>query len=166
MAVTTLMERVGLTQGGFYSHFASKDALVREAIDVMFDDALRFSRDVEARSKPEAVLLGYIDAYLSPAHRDAPGRGCPLPALAGDFARRDAPARDRFEAGLGLLTGRLAAAVADAGLERPEAQASAILSQMVGTIVLARSTTGAASDAILADARASLISRLGLKDTA
>ena len=86
------------------------------------------------------------------------------PALSGDYARRDAPACHRFEIGFSRLTDRLAASAADAGLESPEAQASAILLQMVGAIVLARSVRGPASDAILANARSSLMLHYGLEE--
>lgn len=166
MAVAGIMKRAGLTHGGFYSHFPSKDALVAEAIDVMFQDALRLSRTVQIKSEPRAVLLGCINMYLSRAHCDARESGCPLPSLSGDLARATPALRDRFAAGVVVLTERLSAAVAELGLEQPEAHASAILSQMVGAVVLARAVDGPASDAILENARSSLISRYGLENTA
>lgn len=166
MAVAGVMKRAGLTHGGFYSHFPSKDALVAEAIDTMFEDALELSLAVEATSEPRAALLGYINMYLSRAHRDARESGCPLPSLSGDLARATSAARDRFAAGVVVLTQRLSAAVAELGLEQPEAHASAILSQMVGAVVLARAVDGSASDEILENARSSLISRYGLENTA
>nr|WP_246352474.1 TetR/AcrR family transcriptional regulator [Sphingomonas xinjiangensis] len=166
VTVAAVMKRAGLTHGGFYSHFASRDALVVEAIDAMFEDALRLSRAVEAKTEPRVALLDYIDIYLSRAHRDARERGCPLPALSGDLARAGPAARDRFTAGLAVLTERLSSAVAALGVEHPDVQASAILSQMVGAIVLARAVEGPASDAILENARSSLISRYGLENAA
>lgn len=166
MAVSAVMKRTGLTHGGFYSHFSSKDSLVSEAIDSMFEDALEISRAVEAKRGPRAALLGYIDMYLSRVHRDAREGGCPLPALSGDLARSSSLARDRFASGIAVLTTRLSVAVAELGLEGPDAQASAILSQMVGAVVLARAVEGPASDAILENARSSLISRYGLENTA
>ncbi len=166
VAVAKVMAQVGLTQGGFYSHFASKNALVIEAVDAMFEDALERSHQVERKGVGRATLLEYIDWYLSRAHRDARDRGCPLPALSGDFARCADSARDRFEAGLMMLTERLTASVAELGLASPEIRASAIMSQMVGAVVLARATTGSASDAILANARSSLISQYGLEEAA
>lgn len=166
VAVAGVMKRAGLTHGGFYSHFPSKDALVAEAIGAMFDEALKLSRAVEAEIQPQATLLGYIDVYLSPAHRDARERGCPLPALSGDLARSTSAARDQFAAGLAALTERLSAAVAELGIKHPEKEGAAILSQMVGAVVLARAVDGAASDTILHAARTSLLSRYGLEDAA
>jgi TetR/AcrR family transcriptional repressor of nem operon len=165
VAVAGIMKRVGLTHGGFYSHFPSKDTLVIEAIDAMFADALKLSRVIEDRSEPRAALLGYIDVYLSVVHRDARERGCPMPALAGDLARATSTARDRFAAGVAVLTERLSAAVAALGLENSDAEASAILSQMVGAVALARAVDGPASDAILENARSSLVARYGLAKT-
>lgn len=165
VAVAGIMKRVGLTHGGFYSHFRSKEALVIEAIDAMFADALQLSSAIEFRRKPRAALLGYIDVYLSAAHRDARERGCPMPALAGDLARATSPARDRFAAGVAVVTERLSAAVAALGLENPDAEASAILSQMVGAVALARAVDGPASDAVLENARSSLIARYELVQT-
>ena len=166
VGVAGVMKRAGLTHGGFYSHFASKDALVTEAIGAMFDDAGAVSRAIEAANEPRAALVGYIDFYLSRAHRDARERGCPLPALSSDLARSTPAARDRFAAGVSALTRRLARALAALGVVKPESEASAMLSQLVGAGVLARAVEGAASDAILADAKASLLARYGLETAA
>ena len=163
VAVAGVMKRAGLTHGGFYSHFASKDALVTEAIGAMFDDARDASRAIEAESDPRAALLGYIGFYLSRTHRDARERGCPLPTLSGALARATPAARDHFAAGVGALTQRLAVALGGLGVADPQAEASAVLSQMVGAVVLARAVAGEASDAILADAKASLIARYRLE---
>lgn len=166
VAVGRVMERAGLTHGGFYSHFASKTALVTEAIGAMFEDARELSRTIESGAEPHAALVGYIDFYLSHAHRDARERGCPLPALSGDLARSTSEARGRFAEGVAGLSRRLSGALAALGVENADAEGSAMLSQMVGAVVLARAVDGAASDAILADARASLMARYGLEETA
>lgn len=168
VGVAGVMRRAGLTHGGFYSHFASKDALVTEAIGTMFEDARDRSRDLDAEGDGDqrAALRGYIGFYLSRAHRDAREQGCPLPALSGDLARSAPAARERFAAGAALLTRRLAMALAGAGVANPEREGSAMLSQMVGAVVLARAVDGAASDAILRDARSSLIARYGLEKAA
>lgn len=166
VAVAGVMKRVGLTHGGFYSHFSSKDALVTEAIGTMFEDAHKQARFVEAENGPRGALLAHIDFYLSRAHRDARERGCPLPALSGDLARSNIAARDRFAAGVAVLTKRISAALAELGFDHPDAEGSAILSQLVGAVVLARAVDGAASDAILENARASLVSHYGLEGSA
>jgi TetR/AcrR family transcriptional repressor of nem operon len=165
-AITGVMKRAGLTHGGFYAHFPSKDALVAEAVGAMFDDARAHARTIAATDDPRAALLGYVDFYLSKAHRDARERGCPLPALSGDLARSNPAARGRFAEGVAHLTDRLATALGALGVPNAKAEASAMLSQLVGAVVLARAVEGAASDAVLADTRASLVARFALEPRA
>lgn len=164
VAVAGVMARAGLTHGGFYAHFASKDELVAEAIGTMFDDARARSSAIEQEANPRIALRSYIDFYLSAAHRDTRDRGCPLPALSGDFARSDATARDRFGVGIAGLSQRLAQGLRGIGCATPEADASAMLAQMVGAVVLSRAVADPRhSDAILADVHADLIARFGLE---
>ena len=163
VAVSGIMARAGLTHGGFYAHFASKDELVAEAVGAMFDDARARSAGIGQENDPRAALRAYVDFYLSRAHRDGRDRGCPLPTLSGDFARSDALARDRFGAGLKGLTERLARGLRGVGCATPEADAAAMLAQMVGAVALSRAVSDPAqSDAILADTHANLVARYGL----
>lgn len=163
VGVIGVMKRVGLTHGGFYAHFASKDALVVEAIDAMFEDARSLSLAIEADADPRSALRSYVEAYLSGTHRDARERGCPLPALAGDLARSAPAARERFEAGVSVITARLSRALQRLGEDDPDLEASSMLSQMVGAVSLARAMDGPASDTVLASARAALTARYGLE---
>lgn len=164
VSVARVMARAGLTHGGFYAHFASKDDLVAEAVGTMFDDA-RARLTAMAEDEPRRALRGYIDFYLSHAHRDNREWGCPLPALSGDLARADPAARARFGAGVKGLSDRLAQRLRAIGNATPETDASAMLTQMVGAVALARAVADPAqSDAILADAHADLIVRYGLED--
>ena len=165
VAVAGVMARAGLTHGGFYAHFSSKDALVGEAIGTMFEDA-RDRADAIAAGDPRAALRGYLDFYVSAAHRDSRERGCPLPALSGDLARGGATPRARFGVGVAGLTARLAEALGRLGVVDAAAEASAMLAQMVGAVALARAVEDAAqSDAILADTHAALVARYGLEVT-
>ena len=165
VSVARVMERAGLTHGGFYAHFASKDDLVAEAVGTMFDDA-RARLSLLADEDPRKALRAYIDFYLSPAHRDNRERGCPLPALSGDLARADVAARERFGAGVQGLSDRLAERLRAIGNAAPARDASAILMQMVGAVALARAVADPGqSDAILADAHADLIARFGPETT-
>src|SRR5262245_32338766 len=85
VGVAAVMAKAGLTHGGFYAHFDSKDALVAAAIGQMFEEgSLRFVSETEGRT-PRAALAAYIDFYLSDAHRDARRSGCPLPFLSADL---------------------------------------------------------------------------------
>lgn len=166
VGVAGVMARAGLTHGGFYAHFPSKDALVAEAIGTMFDSARQRAGQLDG-DDAHAALRAYVDFYLSPAHRDSRERGCPLPALSGDFARAEAPVRERFGAGVAGLTGRLAAVLARIGWPEPDGEATVLIAQLVGAVALARSVgEGAQSDAILDRTREAIIARYGLEGRA
>lgn len=168
LGVADVMRRAGLTHGGFYAHFASKDALVAEALEAMFAEAAASSGRLDAAvADPQAdvrpALHGFLAAYLSPVHRDGPQPGCPLPALAGDMARGDAAARERFARGLARTGARIAAALRRLGDCNPEVGARAVTAQIVGAVALARALgRGAESDAILRDTLEALLERFGL----
>lgn len=168
VAVADVMAGAGLTHGGFYAHFPTKEALVVEAIDTMFADAQARNPALDmALRDPEAdvpaALRGYLTEYLSPTHRDRPDRGCPLPALSADIARGPAATQTGFARGLDRLTARIAAALMRLERADPAGEASAVVSQMVGAVALARAVgPGAKSDAILDAALAELVVRLGL----
>lgn len=163
IAVAGVMARAGLTQGGFYAHFASKDELVAETIDHMFaEGAARWARETEGKSG-RAALNAYIDFYLSPAHRDTRSAGCPLPFLSSDLPRLPEPARLRFSAGVGRLRAALSRALAEIGRADPAADASSMLAEMVGALGLARAEADPeTSDAILDHTKAAVRSRFGL----
>ncbi|WP_213981756.1 TetR/AcrR family transcriptional regulator [Sphingomonas sp. dw_22] len=167
IGVAGIMARAGLTHGGFYAHFKSKDALVAAALDSMFDDARARLERTAADADPRVALRSYIDFYLSSAHRDARDRGCPLPALSGDLARSDADARVRFGQGLAGLTARMAEKLRLIGHAEPERGAASLVAELVGAVALARAVADPEqSDAILANAHASACERFGLGDAA
>ena len=78
--VADIMRAAGLTHGGFYKHFDSREDLVAEAVERAFADNARGSARYE-------TLADYADWYLSPAHRDRPGTGCGIAAFSADVAR-------------------------------------------------------------------------------
>lgn len=163
IGVAGIMSKVGLTHGGFYAHFESKDDLVAAAIGQMFEQARqRFDGEVKDLPPGEA-LTAYIDFYLSVGHRDARSSGCPIPALAADLPRLDNAARVRFSKGVAGLTGRVEERVEQLGLPQPAALARSVVAEMVGALSLARAEPDAErSDAMLEDSRALLKARLGL----
>src|SRR2546428_1417570 len=119
LGVAGVMNQEGLTPGGFYAHFSSKDALVAAAIGAMFDGALeRWTRATHDRP-PEAGLAAYIESYLSAEHGDTRGGGCPLAALASDLPRLAAPSRTAFAAGVRGLTDAIAAQLERLRHEKP-----------------------------------------------
>lgn len=165
VSLKTIMDRAGLTHGGFYAHFASKDDLVAHAIDHMFDE--RYERTLKgmAAKAPSEVLVRFIDSYLSMKHRDDVDVGCPIPALATDAPRLSTEARDRLSAGARRLRDGIAEVLAK--LEQPSSDelAATVVSELVGAIVTARASTDVReARRILTATKEGLKARLGLSD--
>jgi TetR/AcrR family transcriptional repressor of nem operon len=163
VGVAGVMARAGLTHGGFYAHFKSKDDLIAQAIGYMFED--RYAYFLAHLDTPDsaAALTSFIDSYLSMRHRDAPERGCPIPSLAGEIPRLPEMARQRFVAAVDRLTDGVAKLLADMGKPNPAALASSVFAEMVGALSLSRTQEDReAAEAILANSAASLKERLGL----
>jgi TetR/AcrR family transcriptional repressor of nem operon len=137
VGLAKIMAEADLTVGTFYTHFKSKEALLREAL-------LRSLQDRNAELG-QALLGGDLEmavrAYLSPEHRDAPGTGCPVAALASEVARHPRATRDTFaahiEPSLDVLAELLSAR---RGKEVGRADAAAFLGLLIGTLQLARAT--------------------------
>jgi len=163
IGVAAVMREAGLTHGGFYAHFGSKDDLIAEAIGKMFEGPYsRFASETGGR-EPAHALSAYIDFYLSPGHRDARERGCPLPALSGEMARLPEAARGRFAEGADNLRAGVARLLAAMGKPEPEQLAASVGAEMVGAVALARTVQDKVrSDAVLEASRAALKDRLGL----
>src|SRR4051812_44628789 len=165
IGVAGIMARAGLTHGGFYAHFPSKDALVEAALDTMFEDARSKFAQTAGETDPRRALRNYVDFYLSPSHRDSRDRGCPLPALSGDLARSDEGTRDRFGQGVDALLNRIKALLAGIGVNEPETAAASLMSEMVGAVTLARAVGSRdQSDLLLASARRSILARFGQEE--
>lgn len=167
VGVAGIMARAGLTHGGFYAHFASRDVLIAESLERMFADTRRRFERVQAEVDPAAPpadrLLRYIDFYLSQGHRDDRERGCPLPALSSDMARLEPRSRDRFSKGVQALTDRIAGLLVDMSVAEPEAEASSLLAAMVGAVSLSRAVVDPAqANAILRNTRWALCRRFNL----
>ncbi|HEY0198678.1 MAG TPA: TetR/AcrR family transcriptional regulator [Rhodanobacter sp.] len=164
VGVAGVMAEAGLTHGGFYAHFASKDELIAAAIRQMFDESWqRVQYEMDERD-PAVGLLAYIDFYLSRRHRDARGAGCPIAALASDLPRLSDTARAQFAAGVQRLVAMLAGKLAELGHADSKAQAHSVLAELVGALSLARIEPDAKrSNAILAASRRQLAQRLGLE---
>ena len=164
VGVADVMAKAGLTHGGFYAHFDSKDDLIAAAIAQMFEESgARMSREIDDKP-PQQALSGYIDFYLSASHRDARRSGCPVAALSSDLPRLSESNRSAFAEGVRGLTRRLAKLIAECGHKRSDEMATSALSELLGALSLARLEPDAArSDAILEDSRHALKHRLGLE---
>jgi TetR/AcrR family transcriptional repressor of nem operon len=145
-----LMADAGLTHGGFYAHFSSKDELVREALAAsLAATRQRWARLLAAaRERGESGLEAIVHDYLRPAHRDNAEAGCSVATLAPEIARRDAKSRDALSAAVEDIVATIAAEL-PAG-QRPRGTSTAIFGLLVGTLQIARITRDpAASDAVL-----------------
>lgn len=142
IGVADLMKNAGLTHGGFYGHFASKEDLMIEACQHALDKSLEGWRTKVAQD-PRQALPAIVDNYLTPKHRDQPGTGCPAAAMGVDVARMSPGARPAFTQAtrqqFALLQDLMPDNTPDGTPERRRQQAIATFSAMVGAMVLARS---------------------------
>jgi TetR/AcrR family transcriptional repressor of nem operon len=146
--VDALTEAAGMTHGGLYSQFGSKERLIEEALaDVIAE---------KGREMGDAALSEYVSSYLSAEHRDSPGRGCPLAALCSEMPRQSEGVRTRFTAGLRAMIAALSKRHGAKQRARDEA-AIAMVASLVGSLVLARAVNDPKlSNDILRAAKASL----------
>ncbi|RUU31826.1 TetR/AcrR family transcriptional regulator [Mesorhizobium sp. M6A.T.Ce.TU.002.03.1.1] len=132
-----LMKGAGLTQGAFYKQFASKEDLAAQASRRAMESAThRWSAATAA--KPEDPLGAVIAFYLSMGHRGEKMDGCPVVALGSDAARQGAEVKASFEAGIREYLKMLGSWVSEADGEEAGGKAMAILSTMVGAVLLSR----------------------------
>jgi TetR/AcrR family transcriptional repressor of nem operon len=133
ISVGELMNDAGLTHGGFYRHFDSRDDLVAEAVDTALAQG---SERIHAAAKlgGPAALTAIIDGYLSPLHRDKPETGCAVAALPADIARANPHARAAYSRQVRSYVALLAEVTA----ARNPDEVRLILAALVGALVLAR----------------------------
>jgi TetR/AcrR family transcriptional repressor of nem operon len=156
IGVADIMQAAGLTHGGFYGHFKSKDDLAAEASRVvMARSAELWTKTLEEH--PNDALGVLVERYLSAKMRDDRSRSCIFASLGADAARQGKPVRKAFGEGLRPLIDVLTKLVPGAKVVRRR-KALAAMSQLVGAIVLARAVDDADfSDEILAASKAELL---------
>jgi len=161
ISVSDVMAAAGLTHGGFYGHFESREALATEACQRAFEQScLRWQAKVQASPDPESARLALIDPYLSATNRDNPGDGCPVAAFAGEMCHEasNSPLQHTYIQGLEESLGILSALQATGTSEGDRQAALAQYAMMVGTLTLARATRGnSVSDEFIEAARNLLI---------
>jgi TetR/AcrR family transcriptional repressor of nem operon len=149
VSVADVMGELGLTVGGFYRHFESKDALVAEALEVA---SVQTAEAIESAlaGAPARTLGELVRFYLAPTHRANPESGCPVAALASEAPHLGSRPREAFGAALGRLVGAVEKEVRGAPARR-RAEALHAVAAMVGALVLSRATPdGALGDEIAA----------------
>ena len=163
IGVAAIMARAGLTHGGFYAHFASKDELLVASITQMFDEACAWFEELAQGKTAAEGLSAYVGFYLSRYHRDHREASCPIAGMAADLPRLNQAAREAFERGAARLTTLIAGRLEAMGQPHAGMLAVSMLSEMVGAVVLARSIANLEhSTAILRASRQAIHERLGL----
>jgi TetR/AcrR family transcriptional regulator, transcriptional repressor for nem operon len=152
--VDAVMAEAGLTAGGFYAHFKSKEALFAEAlVDALQNARLIRGLDDEGTVGPDRIRR-IVGKYLSPAHRRFVTKGCPMPPLLGDLARQDEPVRRDFETVLLDVVGSLAPHLAGGEPTTREDHGLSILATLIGGLSLSRAVADdALGERILAACR-------------
>jgi len=148
LSVADLMKLAGLTHGGFYAHFKSRDALVVEALALAMDRTVAHWLNLTHGLSAEKGLDAVVESYLSSRHRNNPARGCALPALASDIGRSGPEARRTFAGRLEQMIDIIARLVPKRSSADARQAAAGAIAILVGSIVLAR----AAGDKRLSDA--------------
>lgn len=161
IGVADLMKASGMTHGGFYRHFSSKDDLAREAAGAAYD---QLERETEGRTV-EALLTRYISAK----HRDDLSQGCPTSALGGDAMRQAEPVKEVFAQGVETWIGMIGEALgADEDLKDVDRRALSIdlAARAVGAVILSRAAASypALSDEILGSALESALAEIKKED--
>lgn len=160
IGVADLMKDAGLTHGGFYAHFDSREALVIEAFAHAMDRSTERWRKLGETTPPEQRLTAIVDSYLTPVHRDDPGHGCAVPTLAAEIARESPKTRRAFAGKLEQMIDMMADQIPDVPRKAARKQATAAIATMMGTMVMARvAGTGEFSEEILAAGREAVLGR-------
>src|SRR5262245_24090363 len=148
------MAEVGLTAGGFYSHFRSKEDLFAEAMVTALEPQKMLNA---ARGPSHDPLVTLVKSYLSRTHRDMTGSGCPLPAVTSDVARKSDSTREAYERQFLKYVNEIEAMLSDdSGASREKALS--IIAQCVGGLMLSRAVKDSKlSDQILRACRSAAL---------
>lgn len=137
IGVADLMKEAGLTHGGFYAHFKSREALMIEALSYAMDRSRERWKDVVDRTPEDDRFEALIRYYITPQHRDNPGHGCTMATLASEATREGPKARKMFLGQLERMIDTLAAQLPGPAKAARE-QAIAALATMMGTMLMSR----------------------------
>jgi TetR/AcrR family transcriptional repressor of nem operon len=133
-----VMAAAGLTQGGFYRHFDSKEQVLEESLAVASESLIKHIEAASSENNGKTALDAAIDAYLGDSHRENPAHGCPFVALGSELARSSESVRDITSAGVEGVLNALAGQIDGATPAAAREQAMIILSTLVGAVSLSR----------------------------
>lgn len=140
IAVADLMKESGLTHGGFYAHFDSRDALIDEAFAHAMEGIARRWRRRADNAPDGKELDAIVNSYLTVQHRDDVGNGCLLPALGAEIARADSKTRKAFTACLEDMIAVVTTEMSESTPKAARQRAMAIIAVMMGSLLLSRAT--------------------------
>lgn len=157
--VADIMKEAGLTHGAFYAHFASREAMLTEAVSQACAESAAAASDAVAHEPPDTALASMLSAYLSAAHVENTERGCPLAALGSETARQAPAVRQVATRHTKEMVDLIARQLPNWGQPSAHAQALVTLSTLVGALLLARAVDDASlSDSLRTAALAHLLS--------
>jgi len=158
--IGSIMKKIGLTKGGFYRHFESRDQLYVEAVDLAFSEMGDRMLEAAKRARKGHELEAMIRLYLSMDHLNSPAAGCVISTLGSDIARQPVAIRRQINRSMRAYRDRLLPYMSGKTLEEKAATYSLLYPSMVGVLIAAR-TLGdpAAQETMLANARDSFIER-------
>ena len=151
-SVAEVMEAAGLTHGGFYRHFESKDALLSSALRAAFAQVLAWAEQGMGNKQPERALSDYQTYYLSEAHLGEPSTACPVATLAGDVARASPALKEEFGNGVRQMLDVLADRWPGSKKAR-QAAATRQFAMLVGAAVISRASDPDTAKNVLAACR-------------
>ena len=152
VSVSEVMKAAGMTHGGFYGHFTSKDDLVAQTL----------AHALAADSFGDGEFSGFIRSYLAPRHRDNPGNGCPTAGLAAAIRHQTPAAKAAMTEGLRSQIARIEHALPDSGSAETRRAAIGSWAAMVGAVILARAVDDPQlSDEVLEQTRAWIDAHVG-----
>ena len=153
-AVSSVMRDSGLTHGGFYKHFGSKDELLTKSLSEAFREVADHLTQAAEKSPPATAWKAVVKAYLSPVHCDHAERGCPLAALAPELARAGPAMKAPIRGELVKYKNRMLPFMPGRRVADKECAFFAIFSTMIGAVAIARILPDQAARArVLASAR-------------
>lgn len=148
-SVADVMESAGLTQGGFYRHFETKNALVSEAIKAAFAQMLDRLAGAIRQRKPKDARDLYRRYYLSEAHLNQPGTACPVATLSGDIARADPALKEHFGNGVRQMVAALEQLQSGSNKSARQDKAIRDFALLVGAAVIARASDPRLAEQVL-----------------
>lgn len=137
-AVAAIMRDTGLTHGGFYKHFGSKDELLLVSIRQAFRDTAEHLGRVAEQAPPGTAWKAIVKTYLSEEHCDHADRGCPLAALGSEMARADRSMKGQIQEELKNYRARLLPFMPGRSAAEKERAYLSIFSTMIGAVAIAR----------------------------